>query len=477
MERRRIAEHHAATNLVCAKLVLEPKVEAKSGAALATVAGVKIGARRPRGWTLFALLLAGSAAALGIGMRNPHSKENARGSADALSVLRPAAKQFAREAELCVEKGDWAGADRQWQFGQALTPERSYWECRRGEILLMQCDFPAALAAFRSASRKDAASVLAADGVVLCERLQRARETREAPSASAVYSVYRLLMKHGNLAEAVGIAARLPGDPELQRRTWEARLRQGGMEANVNALGTGRFAVTLRGHVQEHLTLMRGMPVVSLDMSGTDVADLAPLHGLPLETLDISKTPVRQIEVLHGMPLTELNLSNTEVENLHPIREAKLQVLNVSWTPVSSLYPLLGSSIKKLNISHTRVASLAALSALPIKNLDISGTLVSQLGPLAHLPLSTLRLQDTPVADLTPLRGAQLSELSVARTPVTDLEPLTASPIAVLNLSGCRELWDIKPLSKMSSLQKLTVPAHIPANEARAMLPAVRFIE
>src|SRR5207247_948415 len=116
--------------------------------------------------------------------------------------------------------------------------------------------------------------------------------TQQSPSASAFYAVHRFLMKRGHLAEAVRIAERLPSDSELQQRTWQARLRQDGLEAVVNVLENGRFAVALQGRVQARLGLLRGMPLVSLNLSGTDVTDLEPLRDLPLEMLDVSQTSV-----------------------------------------------------------------------------------------------------------------------------------------------------------------------------------------
>jgi Leucine-rich repeat (LRR) protein len=114
---------------------------------------------------------------------------------------------------------------------------------------------------------------------------------------------------------------------------------------------------------------------------------------------------------------------------------------------------------------------------VPLQELDISGTRVTDLGPLAHVPLTILRADDTAIADLTPLRRAQITELSLARTSITSLEPLLDSPITVLNVAGCQDLIDIKPLAGLHALQKLFVPARVPSEEAKALLPSVRFIE
>jgi hypothetical protein len=86
-------------------------------------------------------------------------------------------------------------------------------------------------------------------------------------------------------------------------------------------------------------------PIKSLDLSGTQVANLEPLKGLTaLQTLDLSNTQVANLEPLKGLTaLQRLDLSKTQVANLEPLRGlTALQSLDLRGALATNLEPLKG---------------------------------------------------------------------------------------------------------------------------------------
>ena len=68
------------------------------------------------------------------------------------------------------------------------------------------------------------------------------------------------------------------------------------------------------------------MPLTSLDLGATQVADLSTLRGMKLTTLNCYKTQVSDLAPLAGMPLTSLNL--LDCPKLHDL--APLAGMNLS---------------------------------------------------------------------------------------------------------------------------------------------------
>ena len=403
--------------------------------------------------------------------------EEVRAATLTVAALRPAAQQFAEMAEKRIDEQDWLGARQQLQYALTLAPECAAWRSRLADIFLAEFKLDRALAAYRQSAADDARLTDAWDGITVCERLVRAREVSGSPSESALYTVHRTLMRHGRLAEAVRVAARLPADADLQQRTWQERLQKGGLDADVQLNEARELTVRLRGAVQSKLPLLRGIPAVAIWMPETDARDLTPLAGLALEELDLSRTMVAKLDALRNMPLRLLSLDRTQVEDLLPLRGSPLEELHLSHTPVSSISSLRTMPLRKLDIGHTKVANLQPLATVPLRELDASGTPVADLSALEHLPLTTVRLDDTRVVDLTPLHGAPINTLSLARTPVTSLEALTQTPITVLSLSGCTQIRDLTPLTKLRDLQKFILPSRTTPQEVQNILPQIRFLE
>ena len=176
------------------------------------------------------------------------------------------------------------------------------------------------------------------------------------------------------------------------------------------------------GKTGPHLQRFRN--VRSLDLSGTQVANLEPLKGLSsLQSLNLERTQVANLEPLKGLSsLQSLNLERTQVANLEPLKGlSSLQSLNLWGTQVANLEPLKGlsSSLQSLNLSGTQVANLEPLKGLSsLQSLNLWETQVVNLEPLKGLSsLQSLNLSGTQVANLEPLKG--LSSLQPLSSPLT----------------------------------------------------------
>jgi hypothetical protein len=155
-----------------------------------------------------------------------------------------------------------------------------------------------------------------------------------------------------------------------------------------------------------------GGKIVSMDLRGTGITDLAPLRGLPLRELYLEETVVGDIAPLEGMPLEKLYLSRTQVANLSPLEGMQLEELNLVGAPVEDLSPLARVELGTLWLAETRVRDLTPLSGKEFVSLDVQDTDVADLAPLATCrSLQRLNIAGTPVTDVTPLAGLQLERL------------------------------------------------------------------
>lgn len=171
----------------------------------------------------------------------------------------------------------------------------------------------------------------------------------------------------------------------------------------------------------------------ALTLTGTAVADLAPLAGLTaLQTLSLDRTAVADLAPLSGLnALDTLSLAGTAVGDLVPLASlTAVQWLSLVGTSVADLAPLAGlTGLQTLLLDLTAVADLAPLAGLTaLQTLSLGGTTVSDLAPLAGLTaLQTLLLDGAAVADLAPLAGlTALQTLSLDRTAVADLSILAS---------------------------------------------------
>ena len=230
------------------------------------------------------------------------------------------------------------------------------------------------------------------------------------------------------------------------------------------------------------LTPLQGIPLSSLNVSGTGVRDLSPLKGMPLTSLILADgdgpclandlTPlkgmktltslvvygVRDLSPLAGMPLTSLTLGFgnqlSSFTDLSPLKGMPLTSLNLQQChQVTDLTPLKGMPLTSLNVVYTKVTALSPLKGMPLTSLDLRGTQVTDLSPLKGMALTSLNLTCTKVTDLSPLKGMPLLQLNFAGygdflVEVSDLSPLKGMALTSLDLQGTK-VTDLTPLKGM----------------------------
>jgi hypothetical protein len=166
------------------------------------------------------------------------------------------------------------------------------------------------------------------------------------------------------------------------------------------------------------------------------LSDLTPLRGLRLVHLNCSQSQVSDLEPLRGMPLEYLHCQGTGVDSLSPLEGMQLVSLTMQGVPVTDLSPLRGMPLKWLDIFEVRaVSNLDALEGMPLGYLNLTGTAVENLSAVPSLKsLSLLILDGTKITTLEPLRPLRLERISLLRTGVTDLTPIQGMPLKQLRL-------------------------------------------
>ncbi|MBN8527073.1 MAG: hypothetical protein J0M02_17195, partial [Planctomycetes bacterium] len=217
---------------------------------------------------------------------------------------------------------------------------------------------------------------------------------------------------------------------------------------------------------------LRGRPISELSLARQrGIADLSPLKGLPLMSLDVSGTAVRDLSPVLGPALRQLNLVDSAVDDLRQLAGSRLESLAVSpqrirqglpeLTRIASLRSVNGMAtedflrwvelqraIVAANPSYPWNATAVYDDGKPVE-LRFSGGIKS-LAPLKGLPLRILVVQSSPVADLSPLEGMPLTALDISGTEVAKIAVLATTPSLTRLYMGRLRIADVRPLAKLS---------------------------
>eukprot|EP00164_Ancoracysta_twista_P016802 GFYU01028358.1.p1 GENE.GFYU01028358.1~~GFYU01028358.1.p1 ORF type:complete len:551 (-),score=35.44 GFYU01028358.1:153-1805(-) len=248
------------------------------------------------------------------------------------------------------------------------------------------------------------------------------------------------------------------------------------------------------------LTDMRGLSqAYEIDLSenyreyGDPVVDLAPLCGVSKLNVSGYKNikgweslgGVKELDLSYNRQVTSaepfgavhtLNLSYTGIEDVSCL--GKVDTLNVSSCEVTDVTAL--GKVRVLDLGSTRVTNVDALTE--VQTLRIAGTPVRSVSALANVKhldagmsavedvsglhsVETLRLdtmremrwQERPIVDLSPLiHSRHLRQLSLSSNSwVTDTHLVCLGQIPSLeslDLCGCRNVKDVRPLRKLKVL-------------------------
>lgn len=165
----------------------------------------------------------------------------------------------------------------------------------------------------------------------------------------------------------------------------------------------------------------------ALSLAGcTGLFNVAPLAGLKrLTHVDLFATKVRDLRPLMGLPLVSLNLSDTEVVDLTALAKlTKLRSLNLGGLSIRDISALRGlTALEELDLGHSGVKDLAPLRSLTkLRRLVIWHTPVADITPLSSLSeLEVLYLNGTKVTDISPLSSlTKLEQIGLEGTPTVD---------------------------------------------------------
>jgi eukaryotic-like serine/threonine-protein kinase len=179
------------------------------------------------------------------------------------------------------------------------------------------------------------------------------------------------------------------------------------------------------------------------------------------------------ISVLRGMKLIELNVTGTKVADLSPLREMwTLETLTLRSTPVLDLSSLRGLRLRKLDLTGCPVSDIAPLRGAPLEKLNLENTRVTDLSPLAGMPLKSIDLSHAPVLDYTPLVGLPLENVILQYNRLNDLSVFRGMPLRELTLWGCTDARNYAVLADIKTLELLLLPIeyrNLPTNDIAAI--------
>ncbi len=150
--------------------------------------------------------------------------------------------------------------------------------------------------------------------------------------------------------------------------------------------------------------------------------------------LDLRGEKVDHLEWCDGLPISSLNISGTRVSDLGPLAtQTNLYDLRFDDTPVSDLSPL------------AEWARNTGLSNPTLPRLSLKNTKVADLSPLKDIDIKWLELDGIPCVDLSPIRTNHLERISFSLWPDKDwqgVEHLRASTnLVVVNWHDREYAW------------------------------------
>ena len=361
----------------------------------------------------------------------------------ALRDLAGTAPEFVARAHELFREEKFDEAIRKVDFAIKLDPARPEYLIAKADLLEASLQFEEGSVVYGKVLALNPTNARAAQHQKLCEEL---RDEQKRDGALAPQSLSRLietLASEGRSAAEQLPASRLLGaKSEPFRQLWLERLRvfpASGMPM------TERLRLLPNGSFE-------------LDLSGLPVSDLSPLAHMPLETLDLSRTyiaDVGNLQALAGTRLRKLNLAHTRVKDLAPLKGLPIEWLDISFTAIASLDPLREMPLRVLRARACPIANVAALADAPIEELHVGNATCTSLAPLAGRPLRELILESVPVTDLGPLADTRLEVLDLSAIPIRDLSPLARLPLKKLALRRAPAPVSLRPLAACTKLEDL----------------------
>ena len=211
----------------------------------------------------------------------------------------------------------------------------------------------------------------------------------------------------------------------------------------------------------------------AMESGGIDGLGLNYVHGFRNPDLSfLGDWPIKQLNIIaRGMKdLTGLDRVSSKLESLwidsHPSatidlsRFPSLTSVRVDWAQIRATVKH-GTHIEELHPLHYREQDLGPLS--DNKNLRLlvfkNYPRMTSLNGIEKLPnLEHFAAFLAPLSDIDALRSIEgpLTELELKSSRLYDLDPIShCTGLEFLNVSECREIESLKPLSSLTNLTKL----------------------
>ena len=390
------------------------------------------------------VLMAATILSLGLARKAQWEADRANST---LGELRSSASAFISEARALVAEQQFDDAISKIEYAIRLQPENVDYALAKAELLECQLKFKQADAAYQEALRIDPASSQAKIHQQKCYELHSQRDDAEKGYSLRLLAELHELMQseQRSAAELLPIARILGNEQKHLLDFWLQRLESLPISGNKP--------------LDQRLTVSEGGEL-TLDLSRTQVRDLAALQGMPLSNLNLSGcSQLTSIEPLADLPLKTLNLSRTPLSDFTPLQKLPtLEELDLAGTEVSDLKPLAVLALKKLSLHRCPVIDVTPLQNLPLEELNIGYTRVTSLSPLRGLPLRVLDASYVPAEDIREVQGAPLEKLQISGTGVRYLAFLRGMPLRELSLWDCERAHTYSVLGELEKLEVLQLP-------------------
>lgn len=208
---------------------------------------------------------------------------------------------------------------------------------------------------------------------------------------------------------------------------------------------------------------LAGLKLLKLSASGTKVASIESLTNMPLQHLNLADTQVHKFNVIAKFKLVGIDFSNTSFRNIDMLKRMPLESVALNGCPITRLRPIARKKIRYLAISNTDVTSILPVKSMPIEEIYISNTDVSDLSPLDGKKIRVLHAEGCPITTISPLANCPITELNIKNTAIKDLSALMDMKLVSLNISGTR-VTHLEPLER-TKLRNLSFSNYRPRRD------------
>jgi len=323
----------------------------------------------------------------------------------ALIDLRAAAPALIGQARGLIDQQSFDDALTKLDFAVKIDGKNPDYHLLRAQVLEATLRLKEAATEFRNVLALGPNDSAAAN-LALCERLLRDNTNNAELDDPSLKALHELMLREQRTTQDVPVAARLG----LSRTATDARVK-----ALFNSLrklpGWGKKTETERLRYEtdgtiylaldplpiSDLSILKGLPISTLNISGTQVADLRPLTGMRLVALTANGAPISDLSPLHGMPLKSIDLTGCrDVEDVSALAGVPLEHCVLNQVHVADFSALKHCPIKDLNVGATRLTTLDAFAGMPIERITATSAYVLRdISAVRTMPLKSAHFESS----------------------------------------------------------------------------------